>query len=478
MSFKTFTYLALALAFAVLASIQEADATQTSCRNITYDLRPLLSKGASVTTNISAVPRWSDYHAPHPLYMVNVAEELDVAKTVKYCNEHGIKFLAQSGGNGWATTFHLGDCGIIINLRSLNTVILNEGKDKIHIGGGTTFGELVDAAYVHDVQALNGGCNCVGVLGAVLGGGLSRWMNFYGMPVDNVVSANIVTADGELRHISKTSHPDLFWAILGAGPNFGIVTSIAMNAFPLLNEGRLWTGELLFSRDKLEEFISAANNLDLNENMTLLWGFGYRPEPVITAQITWMTGDEEAGREAFEAFYDLEPDEDTTQIVYYNHMNDDTTTLCEKGGRKPGWSTGLKTYDYSAWKGIWELFTDFVDSTGLTSTTIMVECYSSYVLREIGSEGASYAHRDVNGFAWLLFDYEDVASDAASDQLGSSVRELWRQSSGFNPQKTYLNFAHGDESPEEIYGESLARLTLLKREWDPQGVFDQWFPIE
>ncbi|KAJ3540529.1 hypothetical protein NM208_g5025 [Fusarium decemcellulare] len=445
--------------------------------NIVEDLGSVLSEGASVTTNISSAPRWSDYHVPRPGYIVQVAEEEDVAKTVEYCNKHEIKFLAQSGAHGWARTFDIGDNDVVIDLTGLNSITFNEARDLVTIGGGTLNGDWVDAAYANGVQVLNGGCNCVGVLGATLGGGVSRWMNRYGMPVDNVVSANLVTSDGELIKVSKDTNSDLFWAILGAGPNFGIVTSVVMNAYPLIDEGRVWTGELIFSGDKLEAYIAAVNGLNLTEDTTLHWGFSHRPNPVITAQVFFMRGDAEAGREAFRSLYNLEPDDDTTQIMTYPHINDDTDALCVKGGRKPGWFTGLETFDYPTFQAVWDEYIDFVATTNLTNTTILIECYSNYVLRDIGSEGASYAHRAINYYAWTLSGHVDSSSDAAVEAYSSRVRELWRSTSGFEPQRTYINFAYGDESLEEIYGESLPRLRQLKKHWDPKGRFDQWFAI-
>ncbi|KAI9669063.1 MAG: hypothetical protein M1831_000655 [Alyxoria varia] len=447
------------------------------------DLEARLSTAASVTTNISSAPRWSDYHAPQAGYIVHVAEEQDVAVTVKYCNENGVKFLAQSGGHGWADTFDMSRGDVIINMRGLNSVTVNEARDRVTVGGGAIHGEFVDAAYENGVQVLNGGCNCVGVMGSTLGGGVSRFMNRYGLPADNVISANLVTGDGQLLEVSATSHPDLLWAIRGAGANFGIVTSAVMNAYPTIDNGRVWAGELIFrsgARDKLRAFIDAVNNLHLTEDMTIHWGFIHvepNNTPAITAEIFFMRGDVAAGRAAFRSLYDLQPDEDTTEVLDYNRLNDDTAELCETGGSKPGWHVGLQTLDYDTWLAIWDWWTEFVARTGLNNTSILVECYSNEVVREIGSEGASYPHRAINYYAWTIPAWEDPSLDQTVEQYASRVCDLWRGTSGFNQSRAYLNFAYGDEPLEEIYGESLPRLRELKREWDPECKFNQFFPI-
>lgn len=263
-------------------------------------------------------------------------------------------------------------------------------------------------------------------------------MNRYGLPADNLVSATIATAQGELVRVSEDSNTDLLWAIRGAGPNFGIVTSATMRAYPTTDEGRFWSGELIFSGDKLEQYIDAVNNLYLNENMTIHWGFSHLEErrPVINAEVFWMSGDAEAARAAFQPLYDLEPDEDTTQVVRYNHLNDDTAAFCQDGGRKPGWHTGLRTLDYPAFQAVWDLYVDFVNSTGLTNTGVLVECYSNDAIREPGfAEGASYAHRDINFYAMTIPIYDDPSYDEAAEAYGEAVRELWRESSGFEQSR-------------------------------------------
>jgi hypothetical protein len=272
-------------------------------------------------------------------------------------------------------------------------------------------------------------------------------MNHYGMPVDNVLSLNLVTAAGELLTLTQKSpsyltttsnidgEQDLLWAVLGAGPNFGIVTSATLNAFPLIDNGDLWVGELLFPLSSLAQFISALNTLDLSPNMTLLWGYSYRgPEVgfVITAQVSYMSSSAEIGRQAFRLLYDLEPISDSTTVVAYDHINDDTVALCEKGGRKPGWFTGLRgEYDYPTWETIMNEFVAFVNDTGLDGTTILVECYDNDALRAIGNKYSSYAHRAIDYYAWILFSYEDTVLDSTVEQFGSRVRDLWRSTSGF-----------------------------------------------
>ena len=147
------------------------------------------------------------------------------------------------------------------------------------------------------------------------------------------------------------------------------------------------------------------------------WGFSHLAanQPVISGKVFWRSRDAEAGRRAFQSLYDLEPEVDTIQVVTYTHLNDDTAAFCQDSGRKPGWHTGLKTLDYPAFQAVWDEYVQFVNTTGLMNPGVLVECYSNDVVRETGSEGASYPHLDVNFYAFTIPVYDDPALDAAAE---------------------------------------------------------------
>ncbi|KAK6367981.1 hypothetical protein LTS17_010134 [Exophiala oligosperma] len=450
--------------------------------SILQDLGPKLSPQAWITTNNSTAVRWSDYHPPTAGYYVHVAEEADVATTVKYCNNHNIGFLAQSGGRGWSTTFNTTKDYVIMDLRNLNFVVINGETKLAHVGGGANFGEIVDAAYENGLQMVNGGCNCVGQ-GALLGGGLSRFSNRYGMALDQILSANLVTAEGQMIAVSNSSHPDLFWALKGAGANFGIVTSTLQKAYPVIDDGMVWYGVLSFPRSKLEGYIDALNNLNLTEDMVIHWGFNYDTPnstgtPIITSQVFFWRGDAEAGKKAFKPLYDLDPFSDTTQVMPTTDLNSYVDGFCEVGGRKPGWHVGLKSLDYNTFSSVWDRWVDFVNGSQLYHTEILVETYYTEGIRRAATtKDAAYAQRDVNHFAMTIPYWEDPSMDREVQAYGSGIRNMFKNTSGFNPDKMYINFAYGDEPLEEIYGDSLPRLRTLKKQWDPNGKFNQWFPI-
>ncbi|KAI1817220.1 FAD-binding domain-containing protein [Poronia punctata] len=476
--------------------------------DIFNELGPKLSAGATISTGNSSAPRWSEYAAPRPGYTVNVAEEEDVAKTVKYCNSKGIDFLAQSGAHSSPTTFHLdGENDIVINLRGLDFVEVSEDKSEMLVGGGALNSDIIEAAYENGRVVLNGGCNCVGASGLTLGGGLSYFMTEYGMPIDSLISLNLVTSTGESITVSSTSHPDLFWALGGAGPNFGIITSFKILTHPSPSADQTaWTAQLLFPGSKIEEYIEALNNLNMTEKMVNNWQFIYTDPPSLSpsssssSSLSKETPQQKQQQQqpfilagllyhdptspvhaltAFSPLFSLSPLSQTIQILPHNMLNSAVDPFCLKGGRKPSWHVGLgKNLDPSTWRQVWDSWTGFVQKTNLTGTRVLVETYSNYVARKSGSLAtAAYPHREVDFHAVFQSVYDDEVWDGQVEELGGRVRELWRGTDGFEVPRTYVNFAHGDERPEEIYGESLPRLRELKRIWDPQNRFNQWLPL-
>jgi hypothetical protein len=276
------------------------------------------------------------------------------------------------------------------------------------------------------------------------------------VPVDNLILLNLVTATGDMISVSATSHPDLFWAVAGAGPNFGVVTSFTIRTHQPPDGSSAWASELLFTGDKLEAYISVMNGLNLTEKMVNNWQLIYSPpsssssssnvsavEPsfFISAGLIYHTPSDSEARAAWAPIFDLGPYSEITEILEHNHINDGVDPFCVNGGRKPSWHVGLKTLDYATWRKIWDDWVSFVQNTGLTGTRVLVETYSNYVPRMTGSVAtASYPHRAINFHAVFQSVYDDEKWDGAVEELGSRVRALWRSTDGFDVPRTYVPF--------------------------------------
>ncbi|PYI13104.1 FAD-binding domain-containing protein [Aspergillus japonicus CBS 114.51] len=462
-------------------------------------LRPLLSSKATILNAASTVvaPRWTEYDEPVTDRVVNVATEADVQATVFCANAHDIPFLAQGGGNAWSTTWTLTNTtasttpSILINLRALNAITFSPNRTTVTVQGGALISELLTAAYAHDAQVVTANCDCVGVMGALLGGGYSRMMGERGYMIDNVVSLNVVLATGARTTVTASSHPDLWWALRGAGANFGVVTSAIFRSYPTARaENHAWLGSLVFSADKLEALVGAINALPLTSQMAVFLYFAttgapdYTPAviafPFYLARAGANTTTAEA-RAAFATILALGPLSDTTAWTPYDQVNAGSASFCAAGGRKVSLGSAQQTLDPAAWRAIWTSFTRWVEMHGgeqVGNSTVLMEAYSLDRARAVAADSSAYAWRASSRFntvaiAW----YQDPALDAAARQWAGDVRAAWRATSGLSGNATYINFAFGDESLEDIYGDNVERLRSLKRVYDPKNRFNQFFPL-
>lgn len=445
---------------------------------IDQELGPKLSSKASIVHYTSAAPRWSEYYPPKPGTIVNVAHENDVVETVRYCIENNLDFLAQSGGHSWVTTFTIGQKDVLINMRGLNQVTVSEDKANITIGGGTLVSELVEGAYQNDVFAVVPACNCVGVMGATLGGGFNLYVGSHGFVMDNLLSVDLVTAEGNLITVSPTSYPDLWWGLRGAGQNFGVVTSAVFKAHPpIAGNNRVWTGSMTFNPEKLEDLVQIVTDLDYPKETYLTLIFAALP-PALTPTVlvnVWYAGPEAEGKATFKALYDLGPATSIDQVVPYNKVNAPQDPWCQKGNRAPGYGVMLSKLDPKAFREVWNEYTSFVArDPALLQTSTVVELYPTEKSTQFDS---AFPYRGIKSVAVLLQSVRDPKFDEIARESGRKIRSLWAEGSGLDEFQCYVNYGYGDESLEAVYGKSLPRLKELKKVWDKHGRFNQVFPI-
>jgi FAD/FMN-containing dehydrogenase len=175
---------------------------------------------------------WNGMIDRHPGAIARCADVDDVIAAVRLAREHALLVAIRGGGHNVAGTA-VCDGGLVIDLSALRDVEVDVATGTVRAGGGVTIGELDEATQQHGLAVPMGVVTETGIAGLTLSGGLGWLRRRYGLSSDNLVAADVVTADGRLVHTSATSEPELFWALRGGGGNFGVVTSFEFQAYEL-----------------------------------------------------------------------------------------------------------------------------------------------------------------------------------------------------------------------------------------------------
>jgi FAD/FMN-containing dehydrogenase len=175
---------------------------------------------------------WNGMFDKKPSVIVRCGGVADVMEAVNFARRHELLTAVRGGGHNSAGS---GSCdgGIMIDLSRMNAVRIDPAARRAWVQGGATWGDLDREAQAHGLATPGGVVSSTGVGGLTLAGGLGWLRGKFGLSIDNVLSVDIVTADGHFRKASRTENTDLYWAVRGGGGNFGVVTSFEFQLHPI-----------------------------------------------------------------------------------------------------------------------------------------------------------------------------------------------------------------------------------------------------
>ncbi|KAK9369875.1 hypothetical protein V1509DRAFT_638558 [Lipomyces kononenkoae] len=443
----------------------------------------------------AAIARWSALDPPVASIVVVPGTENDVVETVKFANQKCLPFLATNGAHGSITTLGKMTHGVEIYLTQLDCVEIASNGQTAKIGGGILAKNLTDVLWAQGKQAVTGTCECVGYLGPGLGGGHGWLQGHYGLVSDQYVSMNVVLADGTLTTIDENS--DLWWAMRGAGHNFGIVTSVTSKIYDLVPNYAIET--LIFSGDNVEAVYEIANDnwltngtmpVDLNN-----WSYWYfdptsDPDKPVIAFYIIQEGVNIVDPVYTEPFYNIGPISSQAQSGTYLDLAAWTGISladppCQKTGEaNPRFPIYLKSYNATAQRQVYDIFSSLVtNSSGpFGSALFMFEGYSQQGVKAFPDNATAFAYRSDNLLVAPLLTYklDGPELDAYVAQVGNQIRQILYEGSGDSSLHAYVNYAYGDETPLVWYGSEewrQDRLQTLKKKYDPNARFSYYAPV-
>ncbi|KKK12465.1 pseudouridine synthase [Aspergillus rambellii] len=489
---------ALRLIPAITLLIARTQARIESPSDILTNLGPYLSPDANIYLPdapqfAAATQRWSPYGTPNFTVVVEVAVEEDVVNTVQYANENDIPFLAVNGGHGTISTLSTLQHGLEIWLHRLDSVTISEDGQSATFGGGIKSGNVTQALWEIGKQTVHGVCDCTGYLGPALGGGHGSLQGNYGLISDQFVSMRLVTADGSLLTVSPDGPTsDLWWAMQGAGHNFGIVTSITSKIYDVPYDG-MWAWEyLIFTHDQLEDLFALFDQLSaIQPPGFMIWTVISRnPEvdmenPVI--QVNFLregvpTIEDEYLRPFRELCYQV-ADKATglfTDIPKWIETGFDTQSCRFGGPSKVRYPISFPKYNIEAQRAMFDAFAEgTAGSSPYNHSMILVEQYSVQGVQAIPEYSTAFPHRQDNLLLSPVLVYTPSAGlDAGAKEFGDSLRQILLEGTDSDELHAYVNYASGDEGPESWYGLRRVRPyhytynTYCKERWRDRELVD------
>ncbi|HEY1276668.1 MAG TPA: FAD-binding oxidoreductase [Thermoleophilaceae bacterium] len=419
---------------------------------------------------------WNGAHDHHPALIARAAGAADVIQALEFARSEELLVAVRGGGHS-IPGFSGNDGGIVIDLSQMQGVTVDPDARTATAQGGVTW-----AGFDHETQAFGlattgGLVSTTGIAGFTLGGGVGWLMRKHGLAADNLISADVVTADGRLVHASEDENPELFWGLRGGGGNFGIVTSFEFKLHPV---GPIVTAGVCFypgdrAGDVLRFYRDWADGAP-DELTTLVNLLTAPPAPFIpeewhgrrlVAVIGMYAGPTDEGERAIRPLRELgEPVADLFGPMPYTAMQSLVDPLWAPGAysyMKAGFMHGLDD------DAIETLVAHHHDVTS-PKTEIHVHHVGGAVAR-VAPDATAFGDRNA---PYLL---NIIASTFTEDGYGEAVQWAQALHSALEDSLTgsaYVNFlsGEGDERVRAAYGpENYARLAALKREYDPTNVF-------
>ena len=390
----------------------------------------------------------------------------DVQAAVRFAVSTRLLLSVRGGGHGFAG-FGTNDGGVVIDLSNLAGVeIINKERHLVRIGGGATWGQVAEALAPHGLAISSGDTKSVGVGGLTLSGGIGWKVRKYGLALDNVVAAEVVTASGQVMQASLQDNPELFWAIRGGGGNSGIVTAFEFLAhpttdiffgkiaFPASHAATLLQGWADYMRTAPEELTSIADFAN---------PFDGGPEAPVGIRVAFDGDDPRLAARAIDPIRRLGPviGDDIALKPYADALED--------GGASP---PGIQFAARSAFTGK-ESVPDVIDilvearASG-RSPVIAVRSVGGAVSR-VPDDATAYAHRQAELMLLTMAVGPKPAIEAALPALETIWGKLAPHVNG-----AYANFLSSatEEDVAAIYpAQAYKRLAAVKRRYDPGNLF-------
>ncbi|KAJ3548836.1 hypothetical protein NMY22_g1109 [Coprinellus aureogranulatus] len=441
----------------------------------------------------AAIARWATNAERNARVVVYVKDAEDIAFTLRFAKESQLPVAVKGGGHNAAGASSVED-GVVIDLsRYLTQVRVDADKRLGYVGGGSVWKTVDAEAMKHGLATVGGTVNHTGVGGLALGGGYGWLTNRYGLAIDNIRQVTLVTADGSILTANSKENEDLFWAVRGGGGNFGVITELVFELYP--QRKTIFAGTIIYAPESVGKIIELTRRWwpRAGENEAMCQVATVHPEsgkPVYVLLVMY-NGSEDEGRAAFKEFLDIGPIADTAKEIPYEELN---TLQNMQTPRGKGWylkGISHKEPDFEGTTKVLIKVGELAENQQFYPTII----WEYFPLSRVNAVpvAATAFRRELtpNILFTLAWDSENDRTDEARSAVQNLADVLAAGQKGLSKGEEfgYTNYDSEAASAEVTYtagsvdraklafASNYPRLQQIKKKYDPENVFNRWFPV-
>jgi FAD/FMN-containing dehydrogenase len=405
---------------------------------------------------------WNGMHDKRPALIAQCRSAEDVRHAVTFARERDLLVAVRGGGHSWPGN-SVCDRGLMIDLSPMNEVVVEADRRRAFAGGGAILNTLDTRSLEHGLVTTAGVVSHTGVGGLTLGGGFGRLNRKYGLAIDNLVSAEVVTADGQIRMTSEQQEPDLFWGLRGGGGNFGVVTRFEYQLHPF--ERNVLSGMIVWPIEQAHQVLEFYGGWYEGLSDELYAGPAMLTMPdgksVLAMEVVY-SGDPAKGEKELAPLRRIgKPADDGIKVQDYMVMQtQEDGTFAH--GRRSYVKSGMVAKVTPA------LVAAMVESFRPDPRIAFFTHTAGGAVKRVDELATAFPHRKAESMVIIGSVWDKPAEDeAVIEETRAWFRALEPHTGGY-----YSNIEYGRPSPEAgSYGPSYPRLQKVKAQYDPRNLF-------
>ena len=401
---------------------------------------------------------WNGMHDKRPALIAQCESARDVSHAITFARERDLLVAVRGGGHSWPGK-SVCEGGLMIDLSRMSTVDVNPDARRAYAKGGALLNALDTAARQHGLITTAGVVSHTGVGGYTLGGGFGRLNRKFGLTIDNLRSAEVVTPDGQVRRVNEEQDPDLFWAIRGGGGNFGVVTEFEFQLHPF--EHKVLCGVCVWPVEQAREVLDFYGE----------WAPGLSDDLYVgPAMMTMPDGQGVIAMEVVYAGYPADGDKELAPLLAIGTPLDNGVGLNDYMAMQTQEDAlvahGIRSYAKSGMVG--ELTPEFIDAMiGAYQADPRLAFFTHTAggaVARVGELDTAFPHRNAETMLVFTGFWTDPAQD---EEAIAGVREWYAQLKPFTGG--YYDNIDFDDDDATVgnYGPAYERLSDIKAKYDP-----------